>query len=53
MRYNLPYNRGPEAEKMRRAVLLLVQKGDRLGRITDFDGKTIEPVLAPFDGHVL
>ena len=30
-----------------------VTKGARLGRITDFHGKTIEEVLAPFDGHVL
>ena len=30
-----------------------VTKGSRLGRITDFHGKTIEEVLAPFDGHVL
>jgi predicted deacylase len=30
-----------------------VKKGARLGRITDFHGKTIEEVLAPFDGHVL
>ena len=28
-------------------------KGARLGRITDFHGKTIEEVLAPFDGHIL
>ena len=30
-----------------------VKKGERLGTITDFYGKTVEPVLAPFDGHVL
>lgn len=30
-----------------------VKKGTRLGRITDFHGKTIEEVLAPFDGHIL
>ena len=30
-----------------------VTKGSRLGRITDFHGKTIEEILAPFDGHVL
>jgi predicted deacylase len=30
-----------------------VKKGARLGRITDFHGKTIEEVLAPFDGHIL
>jgi predicted deacylase len=30
-----------------------VTKGSRIGRITDFHGKTIEEVLAPFDGHVL
>ena len=30
-----------------------VTKGARLGRITDFHGKTIEEVLAPFDGHIL
>lgn len=30
-----------------------VTKGTRLGRITDFHGKTIEEVLAPFDGHIL
>jgi predicted deacylase len=30
-----------------------VTKGSRLGRITDFHGKTIEEVRAPFDGHVL
>jgi predicted deacylase len=30
-----------------------VSKGSRLGRITDFHGKTIEEVLAPFDGHIL
>ena len=32
---------------------LEVKKGARLGRITDFYGKTIEAVLAPFDGHIL
>jgi predicted deacylase len=30
-----------------------VTKGARLGRITDFHGKTIEEVRAPFDGHIL
>jgi hypothetical protein len=30
-----------------------VKKGTRLGHITDFHGKTIEEVLAPFDGHIL
>jgi hypothetical protein len=30
-----------------------VTKGARLGRITDFQGKTIEEVRAPFDGHIL
>jgi predicted deacylase len=30
-----------------------VKKGARLGRITDFHGKTIEEVFAPFDGHIL
>jgi predicted deacylase len=30
-----------------------VMKGTRLGRITDFHGKTIEEVVAPFDGHIL
>ena len=30
-----------------------VKKGARLGRITDFHGKTIEEVLAPFDGQIL
>lgn len=30
-----------------------VTKGTRLGRITDFHGRTIEEVLAPFDGHIL
>ena len=30
-----------------------VKKGASLGRIVDFYGKTIEAVLAPFDGHVL
>jgi predicted deacylase len=30
-----------------------VSKGSRLGRITDFHGKTIEEVVAPFDGHIL
>ena len=30
-----------------------VKKGARLGRITDFHGKTIEEILAPFDGHIL
>ena len=31
----------------------IVKKGARLGRITDFHGKTIEEIFAPFDGHVL
>jgi predicted deacylase len=30
-----------------------VKKGAPLGRITDFHGKTIEEVLAPFDGQIL
>lgn len=30
-----------------------VTKGSRIGRITDFHGRTIEEILAPFDGHVL
>ena len=30
-----------------------VKKGARLGHITDFHGKTIEEVLAPFDGQIL
>ncbi len=30
-----------------------VKKGARVGRITDFHGKTIEEVLAPFDGQIL
>ena len=30
-----------------------VKKGTRLGHITDFHGKTVEEVLAPFDGQVL
>jgi predicted deacylase len=30
-----------------------VRKGARLGRITDFHGKTIEEIKAPFDGHIL
>ena len=30
-----------------------VKKGARLGRITDFHGKTIEEIFAPFDGHIL
>ena len=30
-----------------------VKKGTRLGHITDFHGKTLEEVLAPFDGHIL
>jgi predicted deacylase len=30
-----------------------VRKGARLARITDFHGKTIEEIRAPFDGHVL
>lgn len=30
-----------------------VAKGTRLGRITDFHGKTIEEVVAPFDGEIL
>jgi predicted deacylase len=30
-----------------------VKKGTRLGHITDFHGRTIEEVLAPFDGQIL
>ena len=30
-----------------------VKKGARVGRITDFHGRTLETVLAPFDGHIL
>ena len=30
-----------------------VKKGARIGHITDFHGKTIEEVVAPFDGEVL
>lgn len=30
-----------------------VKKGARLGRITDFHGKTVEEIYAPFDGHIL
>jgi len=30
-----------------------VKKGTPLGRITDFHGKTIEEIVAPFDGHIL
>jgi hypothetical protein len=30
-----------------------VKKGARLGRITDFHGKTIEEIVAPFDGLIL
>jgi predicted deacylase len=30
-----------------------VKKGARLGHVTDFHGKTIEEVVAPFDGHIL
>jgi predicted deacylase len=30
-----------------------VKKGARLGRVTDFHGKTIEEIFAPFDGHIL
>ena len=30
-----------------------VAKGARLGRITDFHGRTLEEVLAPFDGEML
>jgi uncharacterized protein len=30
-----------------------VAKGTRLGRITDFHGRTIEEVRAPFDGEIL
>lgn len=30
-----------------------VAKGTRIGRITDFHGKTIEEVRAPFDGEIL
>jgi predicted deacylase len=32
---------------------LEVKKGARLGHITDFHGKTIEEIVAPFDGHIL
>jgi predicted deacylase len=31
----------------------VVKKGAPLGRITDFHGKTIEEVVAPFDGQIL
>ena len=31
----------------------MVKKGAPLGRITDFHGKTIEEVVAPFDGQIL
>jgi predicted deacylase len=30
-----------------------VAKGGRVGRITDFHGKTLEDVFAPFDGEIL
>ena len=30
-----------------------VKKGTRIGHITDFHGKRLEDVLAPFDGHIL
>lgn len=30
-----------------------VSKGARIGRITDFHGRTLEEVLAPFDGEIL
>jgi hypothetical protein len=30
-----------------------VAKGTRIGRITDFHGRTLEEVLAPFDGEIL
>jgi hypothetical protein len=30
-----------------------VKKGAAFGRITDFHGKTLEEVTAPFDGQVL
>ena len=30
-----------------------VKKGTRLGRMTDFHGKTIEEIFAPADGHIL
>ena len=30
-----------------------VKRGARLGRVTDFHGKTIEEIFAPFDGHIL
>jgi uncharacterized protein len=30
-----------------------VAKGARIGRITDFHGRTLEEVLAPFDGEIL
>jgi predicted deacylase len=31
----------------------MVTKGTRLGRVTDFHGRTLEEVAAPFDGEVL
>jgi predicted deacylase len=31
----------------------MVSRGARLGRITDFHGKIIEEVIAPFDGEIL
>lgn len=30
-----------------------VTKGARIGRITDFHGKTLEEIVAPFDGEIL
>jgi predicted deacylase len=30
-----------------------VKKGTRIGHITDFHGKRLEEVVAPFDGHIL
>jgi predicted deacylase len=30
-----------------------VARGARIGRITDFHGRTIEDVMAPFDGEIL
>ena len=30
-----------------------VKKGTKIGHITDFHGKTVEEVVAPFDGQIL
>ena len=30
-----------------------VTKGTKIGHITDFHGKTVEEILAPFDGQIL